>query len=131
MNIHAFSPKRGLITPKSSKYTEVEANINGIEITEIDFLEVAKDENIVKIMLIDEPEILDEAISKLPKEAYEKYNIVKSTPFYFEKINKAVTSEEAFESFLQSAFLLNLNTDDVCENYDEVINYLTRTQHSV
>lgn len=88
VNIHAFSPKRGLITPKSSKYTEVEANINGIEITEIDFLEVDKDENIVKIMLIDEPEILDEAISKLPKEAYEKYNIVKSTPFFLEIINK-------------------------------------------
>ena len=32
VNIHSFSKDRGLITPKHSKYTQVEADINDIEI---------------------------------------------------------------------------------------------------
>ena len=88
VNIHAFSPTRGLITPRNSKYTEVEADINGIDINICDFDEVGADENIVKIMFIDEPKILDAAIEKLPKDMYEKYYLAKSTPYFFEIINK-------------------------------------------
>ena len=88
VNIHAFSADKGLITPKLSKYTNVEADINNIEAKVIDFSTISEDENIVKIMLIDEEEVLDAAIKRLPKEAYEKYTIVKSTPFFLEIINK-------------------------------------------
>ena len=88
VNMQAFSTKRGLITPKISKYTEYEAMLNNIDITVTDFSDMENDEYSAKIMMLDEPEILDEAISKLPKEAYEKYNIVKSTPFFLEIINK-------------------------------------------
>jgi Cof subfamily protein (haloacid dehalogenase superfamily) len=88
VNIHAFSPKRGLITPKNSRYTEVEATINQIDTNICDFTTIKEDEDIIKIMLIDEPEILDKAIEKFPKEAYDKYNIVKSTPYFLEIISK-------------------------------------------
>ena len=88
VNIHAFSEKHGLITPKMSKYTEVEASLNGIEATIVDFFDIPEDENIIKIMLVDEENVLDAAISRLPREAYDKYNIVKSTPYFLEIINK-------------------------------------------
>lgn len=57
VNIHAFSADKGLITPKLSKYTNVEADINNIEAKVIDFSTISEDENIVKIMLIDEEEV--------------------------------------------------------------------------
>lgn len=88
VNIHAFSEKEGLITTKISKYTEVEANINNINIKETDLAKVNKDDVIIKIMMIAEPEILAEAIKKLPKEVYEKYTVVKSAPFFLEFLNK-------------------------------------------
>ena len=43
VNIHAFSEVHGLITPKNSKYTEVEANINGINIGINDYSEIEDD----------------------------------------------------------------------------------------
>ena len=52
VNIHAFSEVYGLITPKNSKYTEVEANINGINIGINDFSEIEDDHSIVKVMMI-------------------------------------------------------------------------------
>jgi Cof subfamily protein (haloacid dehalogenase superfamily) len=88
VNIHAFSPERGLITPKNSKYTEVEASINQIETNICDFSTVKEDEDIIKIMFIDEPEILGKAIEALPKELYDEYTLVKSTPYFLEIISK-------------------------------------------
>ena len=90
VNIHAFSEERGLITPKNSKYTEVEANINNIEIHEMNIDNIPDDEVMIKIMMIDEPEILGEAMEKLPKEVYEKYTVVRSAPFFLEFLNKSV-----------------------------------------
>lgn len=90
VNIHAFSEKIGLITPKNSKYTEVEANINNIEIHEMNIDVIPDDEVIIKIMMIDEPEVLGPAIEKLPKEVFEKYTVVRSTPYFLEFLNKEV-----------------------------------------
>ena len=53
VNIHAFSAKEGLITPKSSKYTEHESNMNGIKINIREFDEIENDEEIIKVMMVD------------------------------------------------------------------------------
>ena len=45
-------------------------------------------QDVIKFMIGDEPELLDEAIPKLPKYLYEKYNVVKSDTFYLEFLNK-------------------------------------------
>lgn len=90
VNIHAFSEEKGLVTPKNSKYTEVEADINNIEIHEINIDTVSNNEVIIKAMMIDEPEILGSAIEKLPKEVFEKYTVVRSTPYFLEFLNKEV-----------------------------------------
>ena len=46
------------------------------------------DKEIVKCMFIDEPEILDAAIEKIPAEFYERYSINKSAPFYLELLKR-------------------------------------------
>lgn len=56
LNTHAFSQIHGLITPKTSQYTEVEASINGLNITEMDFAQLADDHPIIKAMIVGEPE---------------------------------------------------------------------------
>jgi len=90
INIHAFSAKEGLITPKISQYTEHEAEINGIDITIKDFKDIDDNEDIIKVMMIDPQEILDPAIEKLPSEIYEKYSVFKSSPFFLEFTHKEV-----------------------------------------
>ena len=97
VNIHAFSEKNGLVTPKNSKYTEVEAEINNIKINEIDFNTIESDESFIKIMMIDEPEILQNAVDNLPKEVYEKYTVVRSTPYFLEFLNKEVNKGKGVE----------------------------------
>ena len=93
VNIHAFDQNQNLITPKNSKYTEVEASLNHIETHIVDFNKVT--DKMIKVMFIDEPEILDEAIKKLPQEIYDRYTVVKSAPFFLEFLNKKVDKGNA------------------------------------
>lgn len=97
VHIHAFSEVHGLITPENSKYTEVEANINNIKININDYTNIEDDHTIVKVMMIDEPEILQRAIDNLPKEVYEKYTVVRSTPYFLEFLNKEVNKGTGVE----------------------------------
>lgn len=90
INIHAFSAKEGLITPKPSKYTQYEADMNGIEFKIKDFNTIDDNEDIIKVMMIDEADILDPAIEKLPQDLYEKYSVFKSAPYFLEFTNKEV-----------------------------------------
>lgn len=89
VHIHAFSPEIGLIAENVSRYTEHEAIMNGIEINKIDFNDIDDNDDIIKIMMVDEPEILENAIKKIPQEVYEKYTVVRSAPFFLEFINKS------------------------------------------
>ena len=110
VNIHAFSEKDGLVTPKNSKYTEVEAEINNIKINEIDFNTIENDESFIKVMMIDEPEILQKAIDNMPKEVYEKYTVARSTPFFLEFLNKEVNKGTGVELLAKH---LGVNQDEI------------------
>ncbi|OAN13287.1 HAD family hydrolase [Photobacterium jeanii] len=87
VNVHAFSRRFGLITPQNNEYTRHEAEINGLTITELDFVELDNNEDIMKVMMIDEPERLSAAIAKLPPHVYEQYTVVQSAPFFLEFLN--------------------------------------------
>lgn len=109
VNIHAFS-KDGCITPRMSAYTILEGEINGIAVHEVDFNEVPKNEELIKIMMIDEPEILQKAIEKLPKEVYDKYTVVRSAPFFLEFLDKRVNKGAGVEAL---AKCLNIKQEEV------------------
>ncbi|KQH84547.1 HAD family hydrolase [Vibrio furnissii] len=87
VNTHAFSQIHGLITPKISQFTEVEAQINGLTITEMDFELLEDDHPIIKAMIVAEPELLTRTIESLPAELHEQYTIVQSAPFFLEFLN--------------------------------------------
>ena len=149
LNIHAFSKEKGLITPKENKYTTYEAHHNGIDFHIDDFSGIKDDEDIIKVMMIDEPEILDEGMKKLPSEVYEKYSVAKSAPFFLEFFNKeaskgigvklladhlgikreeiiAVGDEMNDYSMIEYAGL-GVAMGNACEKIKEIANYVTDT----
>ncbi|WP_010238757.1 sugar-phosphatase [Clostridium arbusti] len=87
VNIHAHTTEE-CITPKSSKYSVLEAELNSIPLTEIDFDNLNENTTIVKVMFIDDEKTLDRVIKALPKDIYEKYTIMRSMPYFLEFLNK-------------------------------------------
>ncbi|WP_055666811.1 sugar-phosphatase [Desnuesiella massiliensis] len=100
INIHAFD-KSGCITPVMSKYTELEGTINKINVNLVDFNTIKEEEDIIKVMMVEEPEKLEEAIAKLPKELYDEYTIVRSAPYFLEFLNKQGNKGEGVRMIAQ------------------------------
>lgn len=88
VNIHGFSVSQGLISPKVSTYTEHESKLIGMPINLCNFANLAPDEQIMKVMMIDEPAQLSAAIAQLPESLYQRYTVVQSAPFFLEFMNK-------------------------------------------
>lgn len=91
VHIHALT-ENSVLTPINNPFTEIESSINGIPIVVCPVEEVPDSTLIVKVMFIDEPEVLERAISKLPEWVKEKYSVLRSAPYFLEfldpKVNK-------------------------------------------
>lgn len=92
VHIHLLTSKE-VITPNRdiSHYTVLEAFMNQIQLLYKTPEEMVKIKDVNKIMLIDHPEVLDEAIKQLPDWIYEKFNLVKSAPYFLEILPKEVS----------------------------------------
>ncbi|MCK8059171.1 MULTISPECIES: sugar-phosphatase [unclassified Fusibacter] len=89
VHIHALT-ENSVITPKNNAYTEIESQINQIPIIEMPVGEVSENTLIVKVMFVDKPEILEDAISRLPQWVKDKYTVVRSAPFFLEFLDPRV-----------------------------------------
>ncbi|MDR9825650.1 Cof-type HAD-IIB family hydrolase, partial [Vibrio sp. FNV 38] len=85
--VHAFSTEHGLITPKNNPYTDIEATINGLEITEMNFELLSDDHSIIKVMMVAEPTLITQTITQLAPELRDEFTVVQSAPFFLEFLN--------------------------------------------
>lgn len=84
--------KSQLFTPNKdiSEYTVHESFLTGIPLHYRAVDEMDRTLTFPKVMMIDPPEKLDEAIARIPQEAYDRYTIMKSSPYYLEILSKTV-----------------------------------------
>jgi len=109
LNIHAFSFD-SVLTPRITTYTQLESDLNHVPIEIMDFKNLDKSIDIIKVLMVEDPAILAEAIAKLPSELYEKYTVVKSAPFFLEFLNKSVNKGVGVELLAKS---LNIKQEEV------------------
>ncbi|BDH43965.1 sugar phosphatase YidA [Salmonella enterica subsp. enterica serovar Choleraesuis] len=73
-----------------SHWTVHEAYLTGMPLQFCEAENMDPSRRYPKIMMIDDPEILDVAIAKIPAEVHERYTILKSAPFYLEMLDRRV-----------------------------------------
>ncbi|MGT2929480.1 sugar-phosphatase [Streptococcus dentasini] len=103
LGIHSHAiTKDGIYTSNRDigKYTVHESTLVSMPIFYRTPEEVT-DKDFVKAMYIDEPELLDAAIAKIPEDFYQRFTIVKSRPFYLEILNKTASKGEAVKHLAQ------------------------------
>lgn len=93
-----------------SEYTIHEAFLTGIPVCYRAVSEMTPDMKIIKSMMVDHEDILDEAIDNVPETFKEKFAMVKSAPFYYEILNKQATKGEATKELAE---LLKINPEEV------------------
>lgn len=90
LNVHTLTTNNECITPKVNPYSKHEATMNDLSLIEKPFDTIDRNENIVKIMLVDSKENLDRAENLIPKEFHDKYTVVRSEDIFLEFLNKKV-----------------------------------------
>lgn len=93
-----------------SRYTVHESMITTIPLTFCEAENMAENAPFLKVMMIDEPAVLDQAIAKIPAEVFERYNLVKSSDYFLEMLNKKVSKATAIEGI---AGKLGINADEI------------------
>lgn len=77
------------IATRENKYTDGERLHNKVPISLINFEKDLKDDDsVIKVMMMEEESLLNSIIDRIPSKFYEKYNVVRSTSFMLEFMNK-------------------------------------------
>jgi len=101
-----------LFTPNKdiSEYTVHEASLTGMPLRYRAVEEMDKSAIFPKVMMIDPPEKLDEAITRIPQEAHDRYTIMKSSPYFLEILSKDVNKGAGVKALAER---LGLSRDEV------------------
>ncbi|MGT2711472.1 sugar-phosphatase [Streptococcus oriscaviae] len=99
--MHA-STKAGMYTANRNigKYTVYEAMLVNSPVF-YRTPEEMMDKEIIKVMMVDEPHVLDAAIPSLPSSLTERFNVAKSAPFYLEVTPKTANKGLAIKRLAQ------------------------------
>ncbi|OXX82666.1 hypothetical protein AVM15_17080 [Paraclostridium benzoelyticum] len=99
IKIHINTPD-SLVVPYTEvpKYSVHESTLNNIPVICMDENEINSDLTFCKVMLVDEPEIIEDIITKIPQEFHDKYTIVRSAPFFLEFLNKKVNKGSGLQA---------------------------------
>jgi len=108
--IHAFSVKQGLITHQHNEWTDIEAKLNGMPATEVDFEMLDDNEDIIKVMMVAHEKQLTAAIKNLPTHLKQQYTVVQSAPFFLELLHPTSNKGIAIEKLTE---VLNLSPEQV------------------
>lgn len=73
-----------------SYYTVHESFIANIPLVFCEAENMDKKGEFLKVMMIDDPVMLDKAIAKIPAEVYERYTLMKSSPYFLEILDRRV-----------------------------------------
>jgi len=84
-----------------SRYTVHESTVTTIPLVFCEAENMGQNGPFLKVMMIDEPDILDAAIAKIPAEVFERYNLVKSSPYFLEMLNKKVNKGAAIQGIAE------------------------------
>lgn len=110
VSIHAFSVKQGLITHKNNPWTDIEAKLNGITVSEVDFNALQDNDDFIKVMLVSDEAQLTTAIAKLPESLKQQYTVVRSAAIFLEVLHPASNKGIAIEKLCK---LLDISASEV------------------
>ncbi|WP_160678232.1 Cof-type HAD-IIB family hydrolase [Clostridium sp. C8-1-8] len=99
--VHAFKEREDLVNIESKFSKNEEKRIN-LKVRVVDFMkEIQDDEEILKVVLEEEKEVLDRVQAQLPKELFEEFTVIRSLDFMLEFMKKGCNKATGIEKLVQ------------------------------
>lgn len=122
---HAFTNQGNLINIESKFSIDEEKRLN-LKVRVVDFLkEVKDDDEIFKVVLEQEKEVLDKITPQIPNELFDQYKVIRSVDFMLEFMKKGCSKATGLEKL---AKYLNISKEEIiaigdADNDIEMIQY--------
>lgn len=113
-----------------SPYTIHEAYLTKMPLIYRPVDQMTEELNIVKMMMVADPEHIDQLIQKLPTSLHERFNTVKSSPFYFEILHKQASKGIALKQLTEYLNILPEETMAIGDHEND-LSMLEFATHSV
>lgn len=84
-----------IITPQNNQYTEVEGELTGMPIRETEDFVKAVNQEVVKVLMLENPEYLRNVYEKLSHELGDKLSLTISKPYFLEIMDKGIEKSAA------------------------------------
>lgn len=101
---HLYTPNQNI-----SRFTIHETEVTGIPLRYRSVDQMDQNIRFPKLMMVDEPEKLDQAIASLPKALYQDYTLVKSSSHYLEILDKTANKGAAISKL---AAMLDISAEE-------------------
>lgn len=99
--VHAFKEREDLVNNESKFSKNEEKRIN-LKVRVVDFMkDIQDDEEILKVVLEEEKEVLDRVQAQLPKELFEQFTVIRSLDFMLEFMKKGCNKATGIEKLAQ------------------------------
>lgn len=106
---------------EENEFTRFERELIGTDIKILEeFNDIHKHNDIMKVILLEEPSVLDEKMKNIPSEIKEQYNFVKSLPMSLEVLNKNCNKGLGLKELIKT---LGLKKEEVMAIGDEENDY--------
>ncbi|CAM4155730.1 haloacid dehalogenase [Bacillus luti] len=90
-----------IITEENNSYTEIEGQITGMPIVEVNNLKESVQQPVVKVLMVENPEHLQAVEAKLQKQLEGQLSVMRSKPFFLEFTEAGVTKGTSLNKLIQ------------------------------
>lgn len=108
-----------IITEKNNSYTEIEGQITGMPIVEVNNLKEAVQQPVVKVLMVENPEHLQIVELKLQKQLEGQLSVMRSKPFFLEFTEAGVTKGTSLNKLIQKLGIKREEVISMGDSYND------------
>lgn len=119
VGIHSYIGD-GIVTEINNPYTDIEAEITGMPIIEVESFKAAISEPVVKVLMVEAPEYLAAVEKKLQTELEGKLSVMRSKPFFLEFTEAGVTKGTSLNQLIQTLGITREEVIAMGDSYNDL-----------
>lgn len=108
-----------IVTEKNNPYTTIEADITGLPVIEVEDFVAAVTEEPVKLLMVEDPEILKSLERKLQRTLSDRFSVVRSKPYFLEFTEKGVTKGTSLDFLIKQLDIKREEVIAVGDSYND------------
>lgn len=117
--IHTYVNEE-IVTPKLNKFTDIEVDITGMPMSQIEDFYSTVNGNVIKVLMLQEPEYLKSVAEKLKPHVEDKMNMTISKPFFLEFMDKGIDKASGVERLAELFKIDKENVVAIGDSYNDL-----------